>query len=102
MDTTEWYFLSDLHLSGGPGPRDIDAALPHFLDSVVGADTGRRNLVLLGDPFDLQGPVRPTRGEVAERLASMADAHAGILSVLGACVRSGLGCTWWVATTTSS
>jgi len=92
MDTTEWYVLSDLHLSGGPGPRDIDAALPRFLDSVVGAGTvGRRNLVLLGDTFDLQGPVRPTSGGVAERLTRLAEAHAGILSVLGACVRSGIG-----------
>ncbi|MCW2765196.1 MAG: hypothetical protein JWO11_1155 [Nocardioides sp.] len=91
MDTGEWYFVSDLHLNGDPGSRDVDGALPRFLANVVGASTsGRRNLVLLGDTFDLQGPVRQSTAAVAERLMCLADAHAGILDALATCVRSGI------------
>jgi UDP-2,3-diacylglucosamine pyrophosphatase LpxH len=92
MDTSEWYVVSDLHLNGEQGPRDVDAALPRFLDTVVGASrSGPRSLVLLGDTFDLQGPVRQSTAGVAERLTCLADSHAGILDALAACVRSGVG-----------
>jgi hypothetical protein len=92
MDTREWFVVSDLHLNGEAGPRDLEAALPRFLDTVVRASTsGRRDVVLLGDTFDLQGPVPESGPAVAERLASLADAHAGILAALGGCVRSGIG-----------
>jgi hypothetical protein len=92
MDAREWYVVSDLHLNGEPGSRDIDAAMPRFLDTVVGASTsGPRTLVLLGDTFDLQGPVHQSTARVAERLTCLADVHAGILDALAVCVRSGIG-----------
>ena len=91
MDTSEWFLVSDLHLNGEPGPRDIDAAFPRFVETVVGASTGsRRALVLLGDTFDLQGPVRQSAAAIADRLTCLADTHARTLSALGACVRSGV------------
>ena len=92
MDRHEWYVLSDLHLTGGPGSRDIDAALPRFLETV--ADPGRwarRTIVLLGDTFDLHGPVHQSWAEVADRIECLADAHAGILQALAALVRGGVG-----------
>ena len=92
MDRREWYVVSDLHLNGDPGSRGIDAALPRFLETV--ADPGRsarRTIVLLGDTFDLHGPVRQSWAEVAERIRCLADAHAGILEALAARVRAGVG-----------
>jgi UDP-2,3-diacylglucosamine pyrophosphatase LpxH len=92
MDTREWYVVSDLHLNGEAGPRDVDAALPGFLDTVVRASTSvRRDVVLLGDTFDLQGPAPESGASVAKRLGGLADAHAGILDALAGCVRSGIG-----------
>jgi hypothetical protein len=90
MTTGEWYVVSDLHLNGEPGSRDIDAALPAFLDAVVGAGSARRSLVLLGDTFDLHGPVRQPGARVAERLTALAEAHAPVVEALAACVRSGV------------
>lgn len=92
MTTTEWYVVSDLHLDGEPGTRGVDAAFPRFLDRVVGADTSvRRHLVLLGDTFDLHGPVRQPSAAVAARITALAEAHAPILEALAACVRAGIG-----------
>ncbi len=92
MDRREWYVVSDLHLNGDPGSRGIDAALPGFLESVGDPGTSaRRTIVLLGDTFDLHGPVRQSWAEVAERIRCLADAHAGILEALAARVRAGVG-----------
>ena len=92
MTTGEWFVVSDLHLNGEPGSRDVDAALPAFLDAVVaGGGSARRSLVLLGDTFDLHGPVRQSRADVAGRLTALADAHAPIVTALAACVRAGVG-----------
>jgi Calcineurin-like phosphoesterase len=86
-----WFVISDLHLNGRPCPRDTDAALPRFLETVVAASPAdRRTLVLLGDTFDLQGPERQPAGAVAERLTSLADAHASIFRALAGCVGSGI------------
>ena len=91
-DHREWYVVSDLHLDGEPGPRNVDSAFPWFLETVVGASTARRRtLVLLGDTFDLHGPVRQPADLVAERLESLAEAHGAVLRALGDCVRSGVG-----------
>ncbi len=92
MDRREWYVLSDLHLTGGPGSRDIDAALPRFLEAVAGPGmSARRTIVLLGDTFDLHGPVHQSWAEVAQRIECLAGAHAGILEALAALVRGGVG-----------
>jgi hypothetical protein len=92
VTTGEWYVLSDLHLNGEPGRRGIDGALCGFLENVVSASAStRRTLVLLGDTFDLHGPVRQPTSLVAERLTRLAEAHQGITDALGACVRSGVG-----------
>lgn len=91
MAASAWFFVSDLHLNGQPCPRATDAVLPRFLETVVAASTAdRRTLVLLGDTFDLQGPVRQPAAAVAERLTSLADAHAGFFRALGRCVGSGI------------
>jgi len=91
MTPGEWYVVSDLHLAEGPGSRDLDAALPVFLRSLIGTSRSpRRSLVLLGDTFDLHGPVRQSRTGVAARLTALADAHAPTMAALAACVRSGV------------
>ena len=91
MDTSEWYIVSDLHLDEQPGPRGVDAAFTRFLDTVVRVSTSRRrNLILLGDTFDLQGPVRQSTAALARRLTCLAGAHAGILHALAGCVRAGI------------
>jgi len=92
----EWFLVSDLHLDGRPSPRDVDRALPAFLETVVrGRDVaragrGRRALVLLGDTFELAGPapLAPTR--VADRLTALARCHDRVFSALAACVRDGV------------
>jgi len=86
-----WFVVSDLHLDGRPCARGTDTAFPRFLETVVAASTAeRRTLVLLGDTFDLQGPVRQTPAVVVERLKSLADAHAEIFRALAGCVRFGI------------
>lgn len=91
MAASVWFFISDLHLDGEPCPRATDVVLPRFLETVVAASTAdRRTLVLLGDTFELQGPVRQPAAAVAERLTSLADAHAGFFRALGRCVGSGI------------
>jgi hypothetical protein len=91
MQASEWYIVSDLHLDGGQG-RDVNAALPRFLDTVVrGSTARRRHLVLLGDTFDLHGPVRQSSAALALRLRCLAESHAAVLDALAACVRSGIG-----------
>jgi hypothetical protein len=92
MSRREWYVVSDLHLNGEPGSRGIDAAFPRFLEAVVDPGTSaHRSIVLLGDTFDLHGPVHQSRAEVAERIRCLADAHPGILEALAARVRAGVG-----------
>ena len=91
MDRREWYVVSDLHLNGDPGSRGIDTALPRFLGTVADPRrSARRTIVLLGDTFDLHGPVHQSWAEVAERIECLADAHAGILEALAVQVRAGV------------
>ena len=87
----DYYFLSDLHLDGDGTRRDIDRALPAFLEQLVAGATGhRRTLVLLGDTFDLHGPSRQTEAAVAERLRALVGAHAPVMEALAECVRAGV------------
>jgi hypothetical protein len=90
MTVEAWFVVSDLHLDGRPSARGTDTAFPRFLETVVAASTAeRRTLVLLGDTFDLQGPVRQPPLAVVERLTYLADAHAEIFRALAGCVGSG-------------
>lgn len=87
----EWVFLSDLHLSDGPGARGADEALPRFLTEVVATSApGPRTLVLLGDTFDLNGPDRLPDELVAARVTRLAEAHADFFATLALCIRSGV------------
>ncbi len=85
----EWYFLSDLHLDETPRQRDLDVALPDFLEALAQCTPQGTTLVLLGDSMELSGPVRLPDARVRERLRAVIDAHPGVKRALSSWVGTG-------------
>ena len=73
-----WWFVSDLHLGGGPDHRGTAAALVEFLGVVADTrpETGR-SIVLLGDSFDL-----PTDDGATAALSAIARRHPEVFAAL--------------------
>lgn len=92
MSGREWFFVSDLHLGSAGSARDTDRAVVSFLDQdVLPEATPHRTLVLLGDTFDLHGPVRVPLSAVLARLRELAALHQPVVEALHRCLEAGVG-----------
>jgi hypothetical protein len=86
-----WLFVSDAHLDLDPQLRPIDEALAGFFDDVADAGRGSTTrLVLLGDMFELLGPVGGGVAAAVDRLNEVATGHTEVIAALRRCVQAGV------------
>ena len=89
MNSTQvWYIVSDVHLdTRRADPRGVRHAFARFVDDLAEqAALGNRQLVLLGDLFDLGGEPH----DPVARLVDLAHQNRDVFRALGAAIDSGL------------
>ncbi len=87
-----WLFVSDAHLDLEPQRRPTDEALAEFFDEVAEAVSrlSTTHVVLLGDMFELLGPVGGGVAAAVDRLEQLAARHTEVVAALCRCVQAGV------------
>lgn len=91
MSASTWWFVSDLHLEPGrPDTRGTDQAFADFVDRLVLPSRGRRNLVLLGDTFEVRRGAVRLHGGVEARVRQTVASFPGVFGALRRCLMAGV------------
>jgi UDP-2,3-diacylglucosamine pyrophosphatase LpxH len=84
-------FISDAHLDLEPQQRPTDEALTGFLDDVAHAShRSTTQLVLLGDMFELLGPLGGGVAAAVKRLDEIVACRPQVVAALSRCVQAGV------------